>query len=285
MLRNDIVKLTQKISNDEHHEPINTRSYADSLKNTSAIVIKPKDTKQSIAKTKSDIISNINPETSDDYGIAKVKTIKNGGIILKCHNPDELKKLAQEKELSDKYEIGDLKTPQPRLRIAGISNDIGEQHITAFLTRQNKHIFSDTSHCKLLKHSPIKNNNDFSQVVIEVDISTYKCALSYGHCLVGLDSCNIFDAIDIIRCFKCNGYNHSLKNCNRETSCPRCSSKHSVKDCKAADNELRCINCVNIREKESLSEVDINHACWDQSNCFAYKRAIEKLKSDVFGLL
>ena len=69
------------------------------MKTASTIVIKPKDYSQSTAKTKSDIISSINPD--NEPGISKVKRIKNGGLVLKCQNPNDLKKLTQTKDLSD----------------------------------------------------------------------------------------------------------------------------------------------------------------------------------------
>ncbi|KAJ3666501.1 hypothetical protein Zmor_001940 [Zophobas morio] len=284
-LREEISKLTAKLHVEVPqvvNDTVKSPSYSDTLKNTTAVVIRPKDVTQTIAKTKSDIISNIQPDS--EPGIIKVKFIKNGGIVLNYEHPSELKKLSQLKDLSDKYEISDLKTPKPKLRISGISSDIDEQQIIPFLIKQNKHIFSESSQCKILKYFPIKNRNNYFQVILEVNISTYKNALLYGHCLIGLDGCNIYDAIDVIRCFNCNGLNHSLKTCKKKISCPRCSGPHRVNDCHATNEQLRCINCVSIQIKDNLSDEDISHACWDINNCFFYKRTIEKIKLDVFGI-
>ncbi|XP_063923769.1 uncharacterized protein LOC135137920 [Zophobas morio] len=144
-LREEISKLTAKLHVEVPqvvNDTVKSPSYSDTLKNTTAVVIRPKDVTQTIAKTKSDIISNIQPDS--EPGIAKVKFIKNGGIVLNCEHPSELKKLSQLKDLSDKYEISDLKTPKPKLRISGISSDIDEQQIIPFLIKQNKHIFTSS---------------------------------------------------------------------------------------------------------------------------------------------
>jgi hypothetical protein len=75
--------------------------------------------------------------------------------------------------MKENYDIHDVKVIQPRLRISGISRDIQEDHIPSLLVKQNKHIFSTTSHCKLIKYSPIKKRNDVYQIVLEVDILRY----------------------------------------------------------------------------------------------------------------
>ncbi|KAJ3659772.1 hypothetical protein Zmor_011445 [Zophobas morio] len=74
------------------NDTIKSPSYSD----TTAVVIRPKDVTQTIARTKSDIISNIQPDS--EPGIVKVKFIKIGGIVLNCQHPSELRKLSQLKD-------------------------------------------------------------------------------------------------------------------------------------------------------------------------------------------
>ena len=285
LLREEIRTVIQQYPNRDAQIPKEPAvSYAATLKSTSALVVKPKNAAQTTTQTKSDLITTFNPENTDELGIARVKSIRNGGVLLNCRNPDELKKLVQNKKLDEKYDIHDVKTPLPRIRISGISDDIAEEMIVPFLLKQNKHIFSETTQCTLLKYAPIKNRQKTFQVILQVDISSYKNALNFGHCLIGLDSCNIYDAVDVIRCYRCNGFNHSVRNCKKNVSCPRCSAVHELKDCKATEEQLQCINCSTIQARDNLGIAEISHACWDYEHCIFYKSLIKKLKTDVFGL-
>ena len=178
--------------------------------------------------------------------------------------------------------VKEAKVLRPRIRISGISKDVGEDNVMFYVTRQNEFVFGDDSKCKLLKLSPVRNNLDISQALIEVDYPTDKRALSIGHCLVGLNSCNIYDAIDISRCYKCNGFHHTFRNCkSKEPSFPRCAGSHVVKDCNA--DILKCVNCLSLKEKSKADNIVVEHAAWDYNLCTAYKQAVDKIKIDVFG--
>lgn len=88
-------------------------------------------------------------------------------------------------------------------------------------------------------------------------------------------------AVEIHRCFKCNGYNHSAKFCKNEFSCPRCGENHEVKDCQSRD--LRCVNCFN-HFNSGESNINFVHAAWDIQNCPSYSLTCNKLRSDILNL-
>jgi hypothetical protein len=240
----------------------------------------PKESSQAVSKTKSDIINKIDPSKSN-VDISGVRSTKNGGLILKCHDPSEFKKFALDNKLVDSYEIKDLKTISPRLRISGVSSDLGKEHIISFLVKQNSSVFSNPSQLKILKYFPTKKKPDVFQFILQVDVNTYIKALNSKHCLIGLDNCYIFDAIDVIRCYRCNGYHHSHTFCKRNLSCPRCGESHEVKECKST--VLRCINCVSLNSKTNLTSVNAAHACWDTNECQYYLNLIANIKKDLFG--
>jgi hypothetical protein len=116
-------------------------------------------------------------------------------------------------------------------------------------------------------------------------MTTYKKALGIGHCLVGLNGCSIYSAIEVTRCFTCNGFHHSSRNCKHKVICPRCSKNHDVHDCK--EETLTCVNCVNLRAKENSENselIAVDHAAWDYKNCRAHELVVDKLKKDFVTL-
>ena len=84
-------------------------SYASlvSKNSKSTIIVKPKDDKQTISKTKSDVIKNVNP-LKDNINIGKVKTFKDGCLLVKCDGSTLFKKVAKDK-LADAYEVHEIK--------------------------------------------------------------------------------------------------------------------------------------------------------------------------------
>lgn len=65
--------------------PNSSSTYANKLKEMTTIIFKPKNIMQSTAKTKSDPINS-------DLEITDVRMIRNGGLVVKTSNADDLKK-------------------------------------------------------------------------------------------------------------------------------------------------------------------------------------------------
>ena len=78
--------------------------------------------------------------------------------------------------------------------------------------------------------------------------------MNAGELFIGYDHCSVFNAVDILRYFNCNGYHHSSRSCKSAEPCPNCAmSNHAVGDCTA--NQLKCVNCLAAIDKEKL---DVN---------------------------
>lgn len=247
------------------------------------IVIKPKNKNQENSQTKSDILKNIDP-INTHININKVKHIKEGGILVGCNSESEsskFKQIAGEK-LADNYEIHELKSIHPRVRVVGITEKIDEAILLQYIRRQNTDLFDATAECEVLRLWPTKNKTNIFQATLQVDQNTYKKVINRGHLLIGLDTCTIYDALHVPRCFNCNAFHHNSKFCKNVTSCPLCSENHELKVCTANQQQYKCSNCISIAQKQKI-DINSNHAVWDYNNCFAYKKVLDKLKFDVFG--
>nr|CAI5848397.1 unnamed protein product [Callosobruchus analis] len=84
------------------------------------------------------------------------------------------------------------------------------------------------------------------------------------HLFVGYDSCIIFDAVEV--------------SCQNEISCPVCSGKHEVKQCKSTVK--KCSNCVKLNIKSDLN-VSTAHAVWDENYYSLIALSETWLDSDV----
>ena len=132
-----------------------------------------------------------------------------------------------------------------------------------------------------VKQCPTKKNVKIYQAVLQVDQASYDIVMKTGGVFIGYDYCYAYDAIDIMRCYNCNGFNHSSKTCRQNKSCPKCGVteklNHSVAECTA--ETLKCINCVKLLKTDSTQEININHAAWDH-RCPVYLSAVDQFKKE-----
>lgn len=178
---------------------------------TPTFFIKPMN-KQAVSTTKADMLLNINP-VSSSINLGKVRSAKDGGLVVSCDNisdSQKFKELATER-LSDKYIVEELATLHPRVKVVGITEELDAETILNFLKLQNKNVIASSSDCKIVSVTRLKKQSKIFQAVLQVDKLTYSNILEQGKLFVGYDYCNVFDGIDMRRCFKCNGLHQPLK--------------------------------------------------------------------------
>lgn len=257
-------------------------NYVDVVNKQSRIVIKPKNN-QNIAQTKTDILTHINP-AEENIQLCKVKNIADGGILLTADScsATRVRDLANER-LAEGYEVRELKSGHPKITIVGLSEEYSIEELQHLIRSQNRNIFNDLSELSVIKIWSTKKNANIYQAKLQLDIITFKRIKEHNsRLMVGLDSCNIYDATSITRCFKCNGLGHSQKFCRNSLTCPLCTEPHQVKDCHARVNSYKCVNCCSLNNRLNLN-IDTNHAVWNKSVCHSYKQANKRYRADILG--
>jgi hypothetical protein len=265
---------TMSLTSQQHAKPA---TFADKVKqaNKNKIIFKPKGVKQPLNQTKSDILKFIKPLT-EDIEINNVRSVANGGlIIIGCSKQVDEQKLFEiaESKLSSKYEIKKLDPVLPRVRIVGISNELTESEVLTYVKKQNPNVITENSTINMHKFWAVKKNDKVLQCELSLDLDTYKRILELGHVLVGLSSCSVFDAVSVVRCYKCNGFNHTAKYCKNDSSCQLCGKHHPDIPCAVSENKVSptCRNCKTLRMSQRL-DVDANQL------------ASAKFKQDLFGI-
>nr|CAH7753147.1 unnamed protein product [Callosobruchus chinensis]CAH7767673.1 unnamed protein product [Callosobruchus chinensis] len=264
-------------NNAENNKPM---KYADVVKNKTrpALIIQPKNANQAVNQTKSDILSHANPAEAE-VQLTRVRSVRDGGILIGCKSKEEnqkLKAMVQEK-LSDNYEVREVSGVNPRIRVVGMNCKYTEETLKNLISSGNPDLFSNSCDFKIIKHFPTKKNENIFQAIVQVDRLSYEKIMRAGHLFVGLDSCGIFDAVEIYRCYKCNEFHHSSGRCTNAITCPVCSENHELKQCKSQIR--KCTNCLRLHSKDQSVAVD--HAVWEKEKCLAYNNALEKLKRDI----
>lgn len=287
LLRNDMLKMASQRLSEPHSGADSFASYAKAASKNlqQSVVVKPKDTTQKNSQTKIDLIHGVNP-VSEDIKINTVKHIRNGGLVVGCKDAEDAGRLVKMvgERLSSKYDIHQLKKISPRIRVAGMSERYDAGVLQKCIIQQNDDIFSESFDCKVLDVKAVKKKNDVFQATVQLDCVSYQRILDAGYLVVGLDVCRVYDAVELIRCFRCNGFNHTSKSCKHNRTCPRCGEDHELQICSVSDSGLCCVNCKAANKNKNASDLfDTKHAAWDYEVCSVYKFKLSKLKSDLFG--
>lgn len=123
------------------------------------------------------------------------------------------------------------------------------------LYKQNPSIFDDTTDLEILEI--IKSVKNIYVAKIRLDTSTFNRALSNKRVYIGWNSCYVYEFVNVWRCYKCQMFGHSAKDCkNEDHICPKCAHKHKVEEC--TNNFAQCINCKRANEQLKL-DLPVTH--------------------------
>jgi hypothetical protein len=78
--------------------------------------------------------------------------------------------------------------------------------------------------------------------------------------------------LSVLRCYKCNDFNHTAKYCKNDSSCQLCGKHHPDIPCALSENKVSptCRNCKTLRT---------SHGKYT-----AFQLASAKFKQDLFGI-
>lgn len=105
--------------------------------------------------------------------------------------------------------------------------------------------------------------------------------MDVGKLYVNWDSCKIFEHVNLIRCFKCLGFNHFSKDCSRQTTCKFCASNHESSACSrsSSSQDYKCVNC-SYHVEHLKMQLDVNHHAFS-SDCKVLQRKFMEERKKV----
>ena len=115
--------------------------------------------------------------------------------------------------------------------------------------------------------------------MVEVDTDTYNSLMTARKVSIGWDKCSVYEAFNVLRCFKCGEFGHKSTECKNEETCSKCKGSHRTSECSSAD--YKCVNCnkMNLDRRMILC---VNHPAFSVQ-CPVYLRLSEKKKKQLFA--
>lgn len=281
MNENAIIKaelMSIKKSSDLSKSVVRGGSYADKVKGSGPVVlIAPKDSNQNSEKTKEVVKEKINPVENQVNGIRRAAK---GAVIVECKdkNSSEQLKSCVVKSLGDKYDVNLPKRRKPKFKICGMSERLTDDQLIEYMIKQNESIKAEND-LKVLKtiETVDKFKNKKYQAIMEADDDNYKKIINMDRIFVNWDSCKVMEHLNVIRCFKCFGFNHFSKDCTKDVTCKFCAGNHDSSTCKSASH--KCVNCMYYVEKFKM-QLDVNHHAYS-IDCKVLQRKYDDEKKKV----
>lgn len=186
------------------------------------------------------------------------------------------------KDLGEKYIIQTPRKKKLKIRIFDVDKEDSEneQDFWGKIDEQNGFRKDNTSG-KII-HKSTNEKTKKTTIIAEVNDEMREKLLELGKVKIGWKICKVQDYIGILRRYKCCGYHHFAKNCNKKETCGNSAGQHATKECRS--QEKKCVNCEDKIKNFKIKNLKSNHSAYD-NNCPCYKREIEKQKSKIYSSL
>lgn len=205
--------------------PLRKSNYADKVKQNAPVILVVPKQNQTVQVTQKAVMD------PTEIPIDNMRNAANGTIVLEGRNKEDLdtiRKYAEEK-LGSTYEVKLSELRKPKIIVCGMNVKMTDEEIVTKLKRQNE----------VLKDAEMKVISIFGKqtlnAVIEIDSGAFNTIMT-GECKklnIGWSRCIVKEYINVLSCFKCQGFNHKAKDCTKQRACKKCAGEHDVKECKS----------------------------------------------------
>ena len=228
-----------------------------------------------------------------DNGISVHKTFdlqksKSTGIVLNSKmDADRLKE-----ELNNVvpfHKVEKVATRSPSITVVGLKREYDKEELSSMIKKQNPGIntlfeSSETSPedtvINVVTVKPLKNNPEVYKAIVRVSNVIRSVISKQGDRLfIGFQSsCKVYDSFYVLRCYKCQEYNHHSRDCKKSAKCGFCAGSHETRNCSEKSNvdAVCCVNC----SKAGKTGNEVLHEA-GSLDCPVYLEHLTKVKKSI----
>ncbi|CAH1171330.1 unnamed protein product [Phaedon cochleariae] len=239
--------------------------------NNHGIIIKPKNSTQTITQTNQEIQTKIIPSLAK-APVKSYKNTKKGYVIIKTESKEANKNLMDimKTKLEEKYEVDLIKQNKPRIAFLGLKRNYENHELLEEIRNLNYNVDEDDWFD--IKYSRQSKFTKKWIIYAETNGRTYR-KLVNREINIGWGQCKVVEDHNILKCYRCCGFGHKTSNCtNKEEICSFCAGNHSVNKC-SKNTKPKCINCFFDKSKNN-KEINFMHPS-DDKECPIFSRKIQ----------
>ena len=126
------------------------KTYSNAVTTKKKVIIQPSSEQEH--KTTFQFLREKISLTHDKIAITKVQRLKKGGVVIECENEEEAQKLQNKavESSGDKYTVRKVKYLNPKIKIVGLSENMGEEELKTRIMQQNQGLKDKCSLFKLI---------------------------------------------------------------------------------------------------------------------------------------
>lgn len=253
------------------------RTFAETVKmsksHSNGVVIIPSEGNSSAVSTEQVVREKIDL-IKIKTGVTTIKNLKGAGVFLGTKSIEDSKKLENEARMQfgDSYRVYQPKPRLPELLITNVDREYSDDELMLEI-RETNYGFSSCDKIKIV-HS--KNFEGKWKYTIQAIPDTFAKMVN-RYITINYREHYIKEHVSLLRCYKCQQYNHKGNSCTSESICARCAKPHKTSECPKKVS-YSCINCREANKKGS--RFDTNHSCGSKS-CGFHQSLIEVKKSKI----
>lgn len=184
--------------------------------------------------------------------------------------------------MGEKYVIQVPKRRNLKIKIYDVDTEDSEIEQKFWEKIEEQNGFMKNSVQGKILHKSRRDGTKRTTIIAELNDEAHEKMIEEGKVKIGWKICKVQDHTGMLRCFKCNGFYHFAKDCNKEETCGICAGKHVTKGCKS--DVKKCINCEEKIRVYKIKNLNSDHSAFD-TDCPCYKREIEKQKNKIHSSL
>ncbi|XP_023219885.1 uncharacterized protein LOC111621862 [Centruroides sculpturatus] len=227
----------------------------------SAVLIYPGkdgDTQLNMKEVSKEIMNNIQPHQIK-VKIKQIKQIRGNGLCFRVGNEQEGNRLKQAiqniAEIKNKINCKTATGRKPRVILLNVPQSIQEDEIIEIMSEQND-IWRDMNKETIKENCKIstiitggQRKENCCHVVITVTPQIRKILIGQRTISLSWSTIRVDDFVPVTRCYRCCGFGHWARDCQKQQVCSHCTKEHGFKECKMKHEIPTCINCIQTNRK------------------------------------
>lgn len=272
-LHTEILKCTltaEEVSENVKKNTNQQKTYASVVSGTKSLIVRANNKDNNSEKTKQMLMSVVDPTES---GVNGIKTLANGDILIKCNTDKDMALIERQvnETEGENYTVKEVKSVTTKVKLVGMTKKYSNEELKSLIQKQ--HPSSEEAVVRVIKVYEDKNTQKENfNAILELDKSTAECMLEEKKISIAWDMCRVYNYVQIMRCYKCLGYNHMAQECKNKIACCKCGGEHKVEECKS--EEMSCVNCVSYAKKNN-EDINTKHHAFAH-DCFCTEQIKQK---------
>jgi len=245
-----------------------------------AVLIKPIDEndKRDNDEIKTTVLKQLS-EIRNKIKVIKIRQMRQKGIVIEVNGKEDVKLINSANIFKSGLEIKEPKKLSPTIMIYDVDEKHNKEDLKEDLIQKNFDNISTQEHTELLDKIKFlkcfKTKNNYVNWIVQIPGRYIEEILAKGRVYMEWQIYRVREFINVIRCYKCQGYGHTAKVCHSaEHLCELCGKQdHMKQDCPQKETPT-CVNCARSRRR------DFQHPVRSKM-CPEYIRHVEIYRSKV----